>query len=69
MRAADAERCPHCDKVLTDAWIRAAHSRIAGRSGGRPVVLHACPFCKAEFGSREFRKHIPRCTKNPRKSR
>lgn len=63
MGAADTERCPHCNHVLSDAWIRASHSRIAGRSGGRPLVLRACPLCKFEFGARELRKHIPRCPK------
>lgn len=57
----DAENCPHCKNKLSDAWIKAAHSRVAGRQGGRPRLLRPCPFCKVKFGGRELREHIPRC--------
>ena len=40
------EHCPHCNLALTDEWIKAAHSRVAGRRGGRPFVLRGCPFCR-----------------------
>jgi hypothetical protein len=30
---------------------------------GRPTVLTPCPFCKAEFGARDFRSHMPVCPK------
>jgi hypothetical protein len=59
------EHCPHCDHVLSDEWIKAAHSRVAGRIGGRPRVLRPCLFCKKKFGARELRGHIPRCDKAP----
>jgi hypothetical protein len=28
---------------------------------GRPIVLTPCPWCKKEFASREFRKHVVKC--------
>lgn len=28
---------------------------------GRPIVLTPCPFCGVEFGSRDFRAHMPYC--------
>ena len=59
-----AEQCPHCNRALPDEWIKAAHSRVAGRAGGRPRILRGCPFCKERFGARELREHIPRCEKN-----
>ncbi len=59
------EQCPHCNRALSDEWIKAAHSRVAGRAGGRPRILRGCPFCKEKFGAREFREHLPRCEKNP----
>lgn len=63
--SARCERCPHCNRTLPDEWIKAAHSRVAGRTGGRPRILRPCPFCKGEFGARELRKHMPVCEKNP----
>jgi hypothetical protein len=61
-----AENCPHCKHELSDAWIKAAHSRVAGRQGGRPRVLRLCPYCREKFGGRELREHIPRCAKAPK---
>jgi hypothetical protein len=60
-----AENCPHCKHELSDAWIKAAHSRVAGRQGGRPRVLRLCPYCREKFGGRELREHMPRCDKRP----
>jgi hypothetical protein len=60
------EKCPHCKHELSDAWLKAAHSRVAGRQGGRPRVLRPCPYCREKFGGREFREHIPRCEKAPK---
>jgi hypothetical protein len=59
------ERCPHCNLMLPDEWINAAHSRVAGRTGGRPRVFRQCHFCKEKFGARELRAHMPICEKNP----
>jgi len=44
--SAGGERCPHCLHALSDDWIKAAHSRVAGRAGGRPRLLRSCPFCR-----------------------
>lgn len=63
--AGQCERCPHCNRTLPDEWINAAHSRVAGRTGGRPRVLRQCRFCKERFGARELREHTPGCEKNP----
>src|SRR5437868_8012500 len=65
---ANAECCPHCEHQLSDDWIKAAHSRVAGRRGGRPQVSRACPYCKEKFGARELREHIPRCDKAPKRT-
>jgi hypothetical protein len=46
----------NCPRVLTDGWTRAAHSRIAGRTGGRPARM--CDFCGQEFSARELRQHL-----------
>lgn len=64
--SADCERCPFCQMALPDQWIKAAHSRVAGRSGGRPRILRQCPFCKEKFSARALREHVPLCEKNPR---
>jgi hypothetical protein len=60
---ASGENCPHCKHELSDDWIKAAHSRVAGRRGGRPQVSRPCPYCKKEFGARDLREHMPRCDK------
>ena len=65
---ADGENCPHCKHALSDAWIKTAHSRVAGRQGGRPRVLRPCPFCREKFGSRALREHVPRCPKVAKRS-
>jgi hypothetical protein len=59
------ECCPFCRSVLSDQWIKAAHSRVAGRTGGRPAVLRECSFCRQKYCSRELRIHQPRCPKKP----
>ncbi len=59
------ERCPHCHKALSDDWIRAAHSRVAGRLGGRPRMSKPCPFCRHTFSARDLRDHLPHCERNP----
>jgi len=64
-RSKHRERCPHCQKALSDKWISAAHSRIAGRLGGRPRMSKPCPFCRDPFSARELREHVPHCEKNP----
>ncbi len=63
---ASGENCPHCKHALSDDWIKGAHSRVAGRQGGRPPVLRLCPYCREEFGGRELREHIPRCAEAPK---
>src|SRR5437667_3526052 len=65
---ASGEKCPHCKHELSDDWIKAAHSRVAGRRGGRPQVSRPCPYCKEKFGARELREHIPRCDKAPKRT-
>jgi hypothetical protein len=55
------EQCPFCQVALSDEWVRAAHSRVVGRVGGRPPVLRPCPLCKEEFGARELRVHVRLC--------
>jgi hypothetical protein len=60
---ASGENCPHCKHELSDDWIKAAHSRVAGRRGGRPRVSRPCPYCREKFGARELREHIPQCDK------
>jgi hypothetical protein len=61
--SASGEKCPCCSCFLPDEWIKAAHSRVAGRSGGRPRVQRKCACCNKEFGSRELRRHLPGCRK------
>jgi hypothetical protein len=60
--------CPYCKHELSDDWIKAAHSRIAGRQGGRPRVLRPCPYCRKKFGARDLREHIPQCDKVPKRA-
>lgn len=63
------EVCPHCGEPLSDAWIKAAHSRVAGKAGGRPAVVRPCPFCGEKFAAREMRAHRPICKKKPKRAR
>lgn len=65
---AGSENCPHCKHELSDDWIKAAHSRVAGRRGGRPQVLRPCPYCREKFGARDLREHIPQCDKAPKRA-
>jgi hypothetical protein len=67
-QSAVCEHCPFCRKALSDQWIRAAHSRIAGRTGGRPLVLRKCPVCMKEFGARALREHLPECRKESKQT-
>ena len=64
--SAECEHCPFCHVALSGQWIKAAHSRVVGRTGGRPRVFRRCPFCKEKFGARALREHVPLCRKNPR---
>src|SRR5437868_2303453 len=64
---AEGENCPYCKHQLSDDWIKAAHSRVAGRRGGRPRVSRPCPYCREKFGARELREHVPRCDKSPKR--
>jgi hypothetical protein len=64
--SAVGEQCPHCHQGLSDDWMKAAHSRVAGRAGGRPRRLRLCPFCRREFSTRELREHLPHCSGNPK---
>jgi hypothetical protein len=34
-------RCPHCDKVLSDDWIRENGASLLGRAGGRAKARNA----------------------------
>jgi hypothetical protein len=65
---ADGENCPYCKHELSDDWIKAAHSRVAGRRGGRPRVLRPCPYCRKKFSARDLREHIPQCDKAPKRA-
>ena len=65
-RSIACEQCPFCRAALSDEWVKAAHSRVAGRAGGRPRVLRRCPFCREKFGARALREHAPVCEENPK---
>ena len=54
--------------VATNDWIKAAHSRVAGRRGGRQRVLRPCPYCRKKFNARDLREHIPQCDKAPKRA-
>lgn len=57
------------DEDLTREYMRRLNERRA-RGGGRPAVLQPCPKgCGQEFGVRDLRTHIPRCTGKPAKKR
>src|ERR1051326_4576495 len=66
--AAKGENCPYCKHEISDDWIKAAHSRVAGRGGGRPRVLRPCPYCRKKFGARDLRGHIPKCDRAPKRA-
>jgi len=31
------------------------------KSGGRPPVMHRCPYCREKFSARDVRTHKPIC--------
>jgi hypothetical protein len=49
-------------KQARDAYDKVLAKKILeGPTLGRPIVLTPCPWCKKEFASREFRKHVVGC--------
>lgn len=31
------------------------------RRGGRPKVMHPCPYCRLQFSATDIRKHLTEC--------
>jgi hypothetical protein len=66
----DQLHCTQCGARISDRRVKARAATLAQakrqeRKGGRPTVLHPCPWCGLQFGFRALREHRPLCPQKP----